>query len=311
MAKLFDYSKPGRGVHKDHSEKRPYIQFWELFGRKFWSIFELGFWYFLLCIPLLTIGLSKAGATFITRNFVREKPVFLISDFFKTIKKNWKQALPAGIINTIATVIMLYSAYFYFMYGNFTGILLMCMVLLLLLFFTVMQYYLYIMMVTFNYKFFQLYKNAFYMAFLGIKSNLLIIGTSFLVFGFYISLTLTFFLQPVAVLQGIGSLFATFGIIFLPAFRFLLIQFFVFPVIKKHLIDPYYEKNPEEFESVRHFLNLENEESKKQDEEKAIFHETEFNEENNKNDVKSSIPKQYSQDELRSKRSNNDDDDTI
>ena len=97
--------------------------------------------------------------------------------------------------------------------------------------------------------------------------------------------------------------------IFLPTFRFLLIQFYTFPVVKKHLIDPYYKENPEEFEAVRHILNLENEETKKQDEEKAVFHDVV-----EPKKKKSSIPKQYSENELktlRKKTLSDEDDDTI
>lgn len=310
--KFFNYDKPGKGVSKNH-DKRPYIEFWELFLRKFWDLLELGLLYLIFAVPLVTIGLGTAGATYITRNFAREKPVFLISDFFSTMKKNWKQALPIGILNTIITIIMIFSAYFYYCYSSLTGIILMAMVLCLLLLFTIMQYYIYIMMVTFKYSFKQLYKNAFYMTFLGVKSNLIIIGTLIMVYGLIISLAMTLIFSN---LQAIGMLILTFGFLLIPAFRLLLIQFYVFPVIKKYLIDPYYKENPEEFEAVRHYLNLENEETKKQDEEKAIFHEIdEKNNENSDSDSsKKSIPKQYSENELRGKGRNrnfDDDDDTI
>lgn len=308
--KFFDYAKPGPGVSKNKSEKRNYIQFWELVGRKFWDLLELGLLYLIFFIPILTVGLGNAGATFITRNFAREKPVFLISDFFSTIKKNWKQALPIGILNTILTIIMMFSAFFYYSYGSFIGYILMGMVLLLLLIFTIMQYYIYIMMVTFKYSMKQLYKNALYMVFLGLKSNLIIVGTLFLVVGLIISIAMTFIFSQ---LEAIGFLVLTFGLLMIPSFRFLLIQFYVFPVIKQYLIDPYYKDNPEEFEAVRHFLNLENEETKKQDEEKAVFHDSDSNisENDTSTENKTTIPKQYSQSELKRNNINLDDDDTI
>ncbi len=186
----------------------------------------------------------------------------------------------------------------------------MGMVLLLLLIFTIMQYYIYIMMVTFKYSMKQLYKNALYMVFLGLKSNLIIVGTLFLVVGLIISIAMTFIFSQ---LEAIGFLVLTFGLLMIPSFRFLLIQFYVFPVIKQYLIDPYYKDNPEEFEAVRHFLNLENEETKKQDEEKAVFHDSDSNISENDTSTKNktTIPKQYSQSELKRNNINLDDDDTI
>ena len=303
--KLFDVTRPGRGVDNRPDEKRNIFQFLELAFRKFWSLLELGLLYLLLSLPILTNGLACAGMTFITRNFAREKPVFLISDFFSCIKKNWKQALFVGILNMLATFVMCFSAVFYS-----TGGLLLCtaMVLLLLLIFFVMQFYLYLMMVTFKFNLRQLYKNAFYLVFIGWKENLVILATLIVVYGAMVSLivALWFTLIP------LGILFLAFSLMFLPAFRFLLTQFYVFPVVKRVLIDPYYKEHPEEFEAARHHLNLENEETRKADAEKAVFHDIGSAEgkavpEEGEDKPARRIPKQYA-----STRSQTDDeDDTI
>ena len=56
----------------------------------------------------------------------------------------------------------------------------------------------------------------------------------------------------------------------LPAFRFLLIQYFVFPSIKKHMIDPYYEQHPDDDIELRRNLGLEIEETAPEAEEEEI-----------------------------------------
>lgn len=268
--KMFDVSRPGRGVDRNPQEKRSFFEFWALTFRKFWSLLELGLLYVLLSLPLVTNGLACAGTTFITRNFAREKPVFLVSDFFSCIKKNWKQALPVGIINLVVGAIMVYSALFYFFAGTTASLLCMALVVALLVGFIVMQFYLYVMMVTFKFKLTKLYKNAVYLIFLGWKENLIILGTLIAVYGFLFSIAMVFVFSG---LDPIALLFGTFALFFLPPFRMLLTQFYVFPVVKRVLIDPYYKEHPEEFEAARHHLNLENEETRKADEEKAIFHD--------------------------------------
>ena len=71
--------------------------------------------YLVTSIPVVTLGLSNAGLTYITRNFTREKPVFLLSDYFAVIKKNWKQAFPMGIINTLLTLLIAFDIYFFYL----------------------------------------------------------------------------------------------------------------------------------------------------------------------------------------------------
>ena len=304
--KMFDVTKPGRGIDRNREEKRNFFEFWALTFRKFWALLELGLLYVLLSLPLVTNGLACAGTTFITRNFAREKPVFLISDYFSCIKKNWKQALPVGIINLVVGGMMVFSALFYYFAGSSASLLCMALVLALFVGFVVMQFYLYVMMVTFKFKIRQLYKNAFHLIFLGWKENLIILGTLIAVYGLLFSIAMVFVFSG---LDPIALLFGTFALFFLPPFRMLLTQFYVFPVVKKHLIDPYYKEHPEEFEAARHHLNLQNEETRKADEEQAIFHDigsAEGAPEQSESDKPArNFPKQYGN------AANTDEDDTI
>ena len=302
---IFDVTRPGRGVDRNREEKRNFFEFWSLTFRKFWSLLELGLLYLLLSLPIITNGLACAGTTFITRNFAREKPVFLVSDYFACIKKNWKQALPVGIINLVVGGMMVFSALFYFYAGSTSSLICMALVLALLVAFLVMQFYLYVMMVTFKFNLRQLYKNAFSLIFLGWKENLIILGTLIAVYGFLFSVAMVFVFSG---LDPIALLFGTFALFFLPPFRMLLTQFYVFPVVKRHLIDPYYKEHPEEFEAARHHLNLENEETRKADEEQAIFHDVGSAEgapEPSEDASARRFPKQYT------KSANDDEDDTI
>ena len=309
--RLFDVTRPGPGVSKRSSQKRSFVEFWELCGRKFWNLLELGLWYWMLTVPLISFGFANTGITFITRNFAREKPVFVTHDFFAAIGRNWKQALPVGIIQLLLTGIMTDSARFYFYAETPFGLLLMALVLALLTLFSVMHFYLYVMLVTFRFKFRQLYKNSLYLTFLGWKSNLIIIGTMLLMYTIAVSLVMMLLysnLMPVAVVLGF------FFALFLPPFRHLLTQFYVFPVIKKYLIDPYYKEHPQEFEAARSILNLENEETRKADEEAAVFKDCGNEKEDKKAEGEKkgkTFPKQYSERELPRRSRDDREDDTI
>lgn len=315
---LFDYNKPGPGVSKNAPKKKNFFIFWEIFFRKFWKLILANLLYVLVSLPVVTGGLAQVGLTFVTRNYAREKHVFLPSDFFDTIKKNWKQGLIAGILEIVVGAILSFALYFYWMNvthedSGLMHIFMFACAMAVAVIFCFMRYYLYMQLITFRMSMRQLIKNSFFFAMIGIKQNLLIsvvllalyalgIGSLFL-FGTYF---------PVAII-----LMLVLHILIFPAFRSFLIQFTIFPLIQKMMIDPYYKEHPEADVEARRNLNLETDEvaTPKED---VIFEDR-----GETADVvaekENAIPKQYSSDELRrGKRlqrrdqvSRDDDDDTI
>ncbi|MBR2338678.1 MAG: YesL family protein [Clostridia bacterium] len=254
--------------------------------------------YVLVSLPVVTGGLAQAGLTFVTRNYVREKHVFLPSDFFDTIKKNWKQGLLAGILELIVGTIISFSLYFYWMNvthedSGLIHVLLFAGAMAVGVIFCFMRYYLYMQLITFKMTMKQLIKNSFYFAMLGIKQNLLI---SLILVAFYAlgigSLFLFGTYFPVAII-----LMVLLHVFIFPAFRSFLIQFTIFPLIKKVMIDPYYEEHPDADIEARRNLNLETNEVTESKEE-VIFEdrgETAASTE----EKEPAIPKQYSAEELR------------
>ena len=78
-----------------------------------------------------------------------------------------------------------------------------------------------------------------------------------------------------------------------PAFRSFLIQFCIFPVVKKYIIDPYYREHPDEDIEKRKDLNLEVESG--EEEEESVFEDTlPEPEDSASDDSEIVIPKQYS-----------------
>lgn len=293
MFGLFDYGKPGPGISKNAPKKKPFFYFWELYFRKFWKLIVANLLYVVVSLPVVTVGLAQAGLTFITRNYCREKHAFLPADFFDTIKKNWKQALITGILEVVIGAILVFDVYFFWRNmqasetASFMAILMFAMSLFLSLIFYFARYYVYLQMITFRLSLKQLYKNSLLFALGGLGRNILLSLGLGLLYALVIFVVLLF---P-QIMLPIGILLYVF---ILPAFRSFLVQFTVFPLVKKGVIDPYYKEHPDEDMDARHSLNLENTPSPKHED--AIFvdrGETAVTKE------ESVVPRQYNADEMR------------
>ena len=333
---FFDYTKEGPGIAKDAPKKRPFVVFFEIFGRKFWNLVVAGLLYLLVSLPIVTRGWAQAGLTFITRNYAREKHAFVKDDFFETIRKNRGQALGFGIINLLVSAMLCFNIVYYALalnpglYGligvpaeqikeminagwkpGIFDYLVMGVTGFGTIMFTWMKYYIPFLTVTFKLKTKQVYKNAFIFALAGLKQNLLICVVMLLIYAIIIASVV--FLPPVvAIILGILYLLVV------PGFRSLLVQFTIFPVIKRLMIDPYYRDNPDADKQARLDLNLEVEPDKpavtadgEPEEDEPIFSDAAPLPTHEEPD----IPRQYTEQEMRrfnSRRAGaNEDDDTI
>ncbi|MDD4496440.1 MAG: YesL family protein [Eubacteriales bacterium] len=187
--------------------------------------FRLSIGFVLVCLPVITFGPAQAGFTYILRNFAREEHAFLWYDFKETAKKNIKQSLSVSIID-LAVIIVFGIALNYYLYypngGSLTSIA-AGFVIILLVFFLMMHIYIYPMMITFNLKVSQIYKNAAIFALVSFFPNLLILllcavlilGT--FIFNPYIGLLLYIFITN----SAIG----------------LIINFYAWPKLKKYIVD--------------------------------------------------------------------------
>lgn len=239
------YDTRGKGVSKNEREKRGIFRFFELYGRNFWMLVSSEFWYVLLSLPLVTSGLANVGLAYLCRMAARDKHVFMFSDFFETLKKNWKRALPLGIINLILNAV--FFANFYILYvwmsqgiiGRAWGGVMLALNAFLFVLYSFAKYYQYTLMITFDYKLGTIIKNSLLFATLGIKHNLIIGGV--LLFIYF----LAYILLCISVRYGLAAIIVI-GVFLFPPFKMFLIQFNVFPEIKKFIIDPYYKDHPDE-----------------------------------------------------------------
>ena len=159
----------------------------------------------------------------------------MYGDFKDAVKNNWKQFLVHGII-TYLFVLFVYVAFTFYqsqlaVSGFFYVPMSICFLAALIFLF--MQYYIPIMIVTFDLKLRNIYKNALIFAFAGLFYNLLIT----LVLVGFVALAMVLLLTSglTLIIQFILMLLISFS---LTSF---VINFCVYPKIEKYLLKPYYE----------------------------------------------------------------------
>ncbi len=241
---LTGYNKPGPGIDKNRPKKKRFFLFFELYFRKFTKLIQLNLLYLICCLPIITIGPATAGFVYILRCYAREEHAFLMSDFFDAAVKNWKQSFISSLINGAILALCCVSIGLYSKMiqrtGNGALMILMIPCITFLAIFIVMNFYFHLILITFKLKLSQIYKNSFLFVFLGLKTNIItlaIVGVlAFLLYRFY-PFTIIF-LVPLAI--------STIGFI---------IIFNTYPLVKKYMIDRYYEQHPEE--KVLHYYDEE------------------------------------------------------
>lgn len=174
---LFDYTKPGKGVKKGgSSDKSALFLYFEIFGRKFWDLIKLNLLFALFCLPVITIGPALAARSYILREFVKEKPVFLWSDFKDCFLSNFRQSLPVGLIHLFVNVLLgfnLYYILFQMTLGETMRNMMVAVTAVAFIFFSFVHYYVYTLLITFDLSYTQLYRNSLIFAFQGFLRNTL------------------------------------------------------------------------------------------------------------------------------------------
>ena len=253
MSLFYRYDKEGPGVRKDEPKKKPFFEFFEIFFRYAWKLIPTNFLYWL--IFLVPCGFSAVGMTYVTRSISRGKHTFGVSDFFEAIKKNLKQAISIGLINNVLTFLMLIAIRFYFNLaatGNTVGLLSLGISAFILVYFSIMKFYIWFMVITFDFKTSQLYKNAFRFVIINLKNN------AVMLLGIAAYWALNIGLLIVSGYSGfVVSVLVCLLLFFYPTFYYLLVSFGVFESIKKCIIDPYYEEHPDADKELRRSLGIE------------------------------------------------------
>lgn len=177
----------------------------------------------LTLLVLFTFGFANTGVAYLMRSIVRGEHYSLLGDFFRAIKKNWKQALIMGIIDCALIGVLVYDIYFFFL--NHSAI--MYVNLLLLCFYMIMRYYIYLLLITFDLSIFKILKNSLIFILLNFKRNfvafigmIIMLGIEYLMLSIFVPLGLIF---PFVLFFSVPMFFGIFA---------------AYPKIKEVMIDP-------------------------------------------------------------------------
>lgn len=182
---------------------------------------------------ILTWGWQQVGATYNLRSMVRHEPVYLASDYAYAVKKNRKQAMIVGIIDSMIILLLGFDfAYFYTRGGTFMLDFFFFTIFAMVVLYSLMRPYIYLMLITFDIKTSKLFKNALIFSILGIKRNFMALLGIILMVG----------LNVLLIIGGL-TINLAFPII-LPFFYLLSFSGFIcayaaYPVIEKYMIKPY------------------------------------------------------------------------
>ncbi|MEG1887759.1 MAG: DUF624 domain-containing protein, partial [Oscillospiraceae bacterium] len=242
--------KAGSGVSKKAAPKRGFFRFFDLIRTHILKLLGTNLLYLIFSIPIITNGLAQAGTTFVTRSITRGAQSFGISDFIESVRKNFKKALPIGIINLIITVVLIADILYFLMAApSVMKIITLIISAALFAVFSFMKYYMWFLVITFDLPVRAIYRNSLNFAVLGIKRNLLITLILGAIYG------VMYFLYLGANQIGIAIDIILF-ICILPTLRSMIIQYNIFDTIKRYMMDPYYEKNPDSDKQLRIELGI-------------------------------------------------------
>ena len=198
-----------------------------------------------ICIAftVITFGWQNVGAAYIVRNMVRGEPVFIWSDYFYAIKRNFKQGFFLGLIDAVAIFTLGFDiVYFWGRTGSFTLDFGFFVTIALIIIYFLMRFYIYLMLVTFDLSIYKILKNALIFSMLGFKRNIMGVLGIALITGLHIMLLFLLISTPLSGLPIIlPFLWYMAAVTFTAAYA-------AYPVIDKYMIAPYIGANTEEDE---------------------------------------------------------------
>lgn len=195
---------------------------------------------------LITFGWQNVGSTYILRSMVRGEPVFLFSDYFYAIRRNWKQGLLLGLMDAIVIFLLGFDIlYFGSMPGDYWMNVGYYAIFALVFLYFCMRFYIYLLMVTFDLSIRKILKNALIFTVLGWKRNLMAI------FGIAVITAINVALFPLFAITPLGIAIP----LILPFLYYLSVTAFTsayaaYPIIDRYMIEPYQNAPVDESEET-------------------------------------------------------------
>lgn len=176
------------------------------------------------------MGPATAGLTYVLRNYAREEHVWLVSDMWQRTKSNFRQGMAVWIVDLLAFVAIAIAFDFYINLGGafaYIAYLLVFVVVLLLM----MHLYIYQLMVTFELKLKDLYKNALIFAFVEAPRNFALLIVLAL-----IHIGIPFFLAAAGMPPIAMLIFILLELVMLVAASGFVVNYFIYPSVERFIV---------------------------------------------------------------------------
>lgn len=181
----------------------------------------------------VTWGWQNVGATYVLRGLFRGDAVFIFSDYFYGIKRNFKQAFFLGLIDFICCAVLIVDfTYFYNLTGSFKFDFMYFAIFALLIIYIMMRFYMYNLLITFDLKNFKILKNSLIFSILGIKRNIMGFLGIVLLVALHILLVILFLPYGISIPLVLPFVYILAAIGFIATYA-------AYPIIDKYMIEPY------------------------------------------------------------------------
>lgn len=207
----------------------PYTTTWMLVGMIALAVFLL-----------VTFGWQNVGAAYVLRGLFRGDPVFVFTDFFYAIKKNFKQGFLLGIIDAICSAVLIFDIYFFITSGSSLVMdIMMGITVAIAIIYLFMRFYIYQLLITFDLSIFKILKNSLIFAILGVLRN--VVASIGIVILLVLHLLLILWILPLGF-----SIPIVLPFVYIVAIIGFISVYAAYPVIDKYMIAPYNKNNDSE-----------------------------------------------------------------
>lgn len=198
-------------------------------------VFDAGhIWLYIGLALLLAFvwGPVNIGATYICRSMVRGEPVFLWSDFWYAVRKNFKQGLLFGLLDVVCLAALTFDILYYMRVGGtFLTDFVFFAICFVIAVYLLMRFYIYLMIITFDMKLRKILKNALIFSILGFGRSLIAIFWTVVLVGLNVLLAIACY--PIRFFVPVFL-----PILYLLPSALLIRTYSAYPTIQKYMIDP-------------------------------------------------------------------------
>ena len=192
----------------------------------------------ILFTVLWGMGPATCGFSYVLRNYSREEHSWLVSDFFGKAKKNFKQGIIVWIIDLVMLFVLCNAYVFYNEQDGFLEII-KYFILTIAVIYTFMHLYIYQLIITFELPIKEIYRNSLILALGKLPRNILVLAA--LIFVVLVLPYASIFSQY---FDKFIIAYLILVVLILFSFCGFLMNFFVYPVIKKEMLS---KADPEKY----------------------------------------------------------------